>query len=169
MNENFTGMTCNAVSNPSAASLSHSDSLTEQLAKAAAEQMKHLADLGYKDVSHIYFSSCFCVRKDDNGKWGLADSSGKLLVPCEMDAFYDDYSDGIICFRHDGKMGLYIPATETLLDRAFDSIVPSDDEMLHVSRDGVEGFITHDGQFFSEAEYDDLAPEVYQQLCFIWK
>ena len=65
---------------------------------------------GYDDHDGFYEG---LARVKKNGKWGAIDTTGKLVVPCEYDAFWF-FSEGLAPVQKNGKLG-YIDKTGKLV------------------------------------------------------
>lgn len=75
-----------------------------------------------------YVSSCFpfkdgtsgiCVRQ--NGKYGLLNTDGEFVVPCEYDDSICPVNDDVFCVKKNGKFGLINGSGEILVPCNYDS------------------------------------------------
>lgn len=104
----------------------------------------------------------FFAAMNSDGKWGLLDSEGAVVIPFEMDRIYRESSDGFVFFDKGGKMGVYQYDVEpTVLTGAiFDEIEEAcAGELLTVINDGRKGWITTDGQFVACEDRDSFCNE----------
>ncbi|MDR2364642.1 MAG: WG repeat-containing protein, partial [Zoogloeaceae bacterium] len=85
------------------------------------------------------------IKQD--GKLGLADAEGKVLIPPRFDAI-DGFSCGeIAVFREHRKEGLVNDKGEILAPPEFDAIGSFFSVSAWAKKDGVEGYIDRKGQF----------------------
>ena len=100
------------------------------------------------DKIHFYFGFFYLIKE---GKMGLADVSGRILVPAEMDKVYEPFND-LIVFAKEGKYGFSMLGSDVLTESIYDDYEVGDDEYLIVVKDGVRGFLDEEGRFTTESD-----------------
>lgn len=63
----------------------------------------------------------------NNGKEGLTDFAGNILVPCEFDYVFPDWQGEFFHVRSDGKEGFYKPGVGLVIDCIYDDIFTNSD------------------------------------------
>lgn len=90
---------------------------------------------------------------EQNGKFGLIDDQGGVLIPSEMDGI-ESLSDELVTFEKEGKVGfLYIDVAEDetkTIDPVFDSYEAENNLVITVTKDGQKGFVDKDGNFTTD-------------------
>ena len=115
-----------------------------------------LTECKYERGSEIAFSDCYAF-KDTNGKWGAINSQGKACIPFEQDRIYMSKECSYIFYEKGKKLGVYVEELGLATDAVFDEVVEAcADSVLKVKNEGKEGFITTEGKFISNEDYDAL-------------
>lgn len=95
-----------------------------------------------------------------NGKWGVIDSSGELVVEAEFDEIVlDNYgyfnAQDVVVACYNGKYSLYDESLEKISDfEADDMGIPTSDNKIAFCQSGKWGYIDASGNVLIEAEYD---------------
>ena len=82
---------------------------------------------------------------------GLADVSGRILVPAEVDKVYEPFND-LIVFEKDDKYGFSMLGSDVLTEAIYEDYEVGDDEYLIVVKDGVRGYLDEEGRFTTESD-----------------
>lgn len=104
------------------------------------------------------------IVKEKNGKKGLVDYFGSVLIPFEFDYIYpekypnDSY---FVSVRKNGRelSGLYQPGKGLIIPCIYDAITYGDRPgVLHVTKDGKKGLIDYKGK--------EIIPPVYKSIAY---
>jgi len=125
----------------------------------------HLLTLAGEDVPGVVYNDIWSsgegfawVNKD--GKWGLIDETGKVLIPAQ----YDDLNnivDGVAAVQTDGKWGLLNSAGAQVLAPKYDRIgwIP-DSKLVQVRLGKKFGMIDLTGKEVVPVQYDEMKDTV---------
>ena len=101
------------------------------------------------EYDSVHFTDGFYILIKE-GKQGLADGCGQVLIPATMDKVYVPFNS-LVVYENEGKYGFamlgYDVYTETVYDD-YDVI----DENLEVIKDGVKGYIDFEGNFTQDED-----------------
>ena len=101
------------------------------------------------EYDSVHFTDGFYILIKE-GKQGLADGCGQVLIPATMDKVYVPFNS-LVVYENEGKYGFamlgYDVYTETEYDD-YDVI----DENLEVIKDGVKGYIDFEGNFTQDED-----------------
>lgn len=100
------------------------------------------------DKIHFYFGFFYLIKE---GMMGLADVSGRILVPAEVDKVYEPFND-LIVFEKDDKYGFSMLGSDVLTEAIYEDYEVGDDEYLIVVKDGVRGYLDEEGRFTTESD-----------------
>ena len=114
---------------------------------------------------------------EDNGKVGLKNESGKVLIPAKYEAL--GWSDGVFSvlnnatgYRSQGKWGLISLANHLLTKAEFEEISPADASLLIVRKKSpstlrmLAGAITPSGKEVIPFQYDDIKLSSLRAIVF---
>ena len=114
---------------------------------------------------------------EDNGKVGLKNESGKVLIPARYEAL--GWSDGLFSvlnnatgYRYQGKWGLISLANHLLTKAEFEEISPTDASLLIVRKKSpstlrmLAGAITPSGKEVIPFQYDDIKLSSLRAIVF---
>ena len=114
---------------------------------------------------------------EDNGKVGLKNESGKVLIPAKYEAL--GWSDGVFSvlnnatgYRSEGKWGLISLANHILTKAVFEEIAPTDASLLIVRKKSpstlrmLAGAITPSGKEVIPFQYDDIKLSSLRAIVF---
>ena len=114
---------------------------------------------------------------EDNGKVGLKNESGKVLIPAKYEAL--GWSDGVFSvlnnatgYRSQGKWGLISLANHILTKAEFEEIAPADASLLIVRKKSpstlrmLAGAITPSGKEVIPFQYDDIKLSSLRAIVF---
>lgn len=93
----------------------------------------------------INFHFCYYYPIKD-GKQGLADVSGRIFIPAEMDQVYEPFNS-LVAFAKDGKYGFSMLGTDLITEPIYDDHELDESDTLVVVKDGVRGYIDEHGAF----------------------
>ncbi len=93
------------------------------------------------------------------GKVGIVDGEGKILVPCQFDQVYDLTDDDYVRVLKDLKIGLYHLEKGHILPAEYDQVWPFSGEIAKVLRDRKMGFINKEGLMVIPIEFNHIWPE----------
>ncbi|MDR3352808.1 MAG: WG repeat-containing protein [Zoogloeaceae bacterium] len=106
---------------------------------------------------------------EENGKFGLVDAEGKILVPPRFDAIDYFSSAGFATFRENRKRGLINDKAEILISPEFDGIATFYGISSWAKKDGRQGHIDQQGRFvFQYSEACGTATIVDRWNRIIW-
>lgn len=111
-----------------------------------------LCNFEYDEVKVLWGSAAYylCGKMNSDGKmlYGVIDSVGKELVPCEMDSV-DPMLNGYSLLYADDKIGA-LSIDGKYIKPQFDELENSDIDSLWGRKGDVSGFIDDNGEFFDE-------------------
>jgi hypothetical protein len=91
-----------------------------------------------------------------NGKAGVINSNGEILIPCEFDQVYDLTDDNYVKVLKNRKTGLYHIEQGIIISAEYDQIWTFEGEMVKVLKDRKYGYINKDGLFVIPVEYNNI-------------
>lgn len=101
----------------------------------------------------------FLVKLEEDGKWGVINRIGNLVLPCCADEV-QLCNDCNIAYRVGDKWGWTRHNGSLLIEALYDDVNLEDlGKPYTFVKDGVKGYVTQDGKFISEADYDALPDE----------
>jgi len=124
-------------------------------------EVKVLMRTNYEDVRVSFENTGFYeVRKD--GKWGVINNKGKLVIPCEYeDARYSKFNGVDYCeVKKNGKWGEIDMAGRQLVPCEYDYIESrwhtDGGNYREVKKDGKQGVIDKEGRMVVPCKYDEI-------------
>ena len=118
----------------------------------------------YDEISRFQVDSFNYYRCVNNGKHGLLDLDGTVIVPCEMDSLEAD-RDFVIVKKGD-KFGIYNPQA-FLVSPQFDEITEQGN-YVYVRLGDKWGFIDgEDGTFVEEGDEDSIYDQEHYLLMYL--
>lgn len=91
-------------------------------------------------------------RVRENGKWGLVNAMGEVVVPCQYDTLY--FSDGMVCVSENGKYGVLNTRGEMIASCQYDDYIHFNEGFASVSKNGKYGAINTEGEMIVSCQYD---------------
>jgi hypothetical protein len=98
-------------------------------------------------------------RFEENGKWGIMDTSGRKILPAkfEMCAFNRlGFNEGLISVSLDSKFGFYNYAGKLVIPHIYDLTTDFCSGIAWVEKDEKYNFIDLNGEYISERWFDDV-------------
>jgi hypothetical protein len=98
-------------------------------------------------------------RFEENGKWGIMDTSGRKILPAkfEMCAFNRlGFNEGLISVSLDSKFGYYNSAGKLIIPHIYDLTTDFCSGIAWVQKDEKYNFIRLDGEYISDKWFDDV-------------
>lgn len=90
------------------------------------------------------------------GKMGVADSTGALILPVEFNQIWDVDGDNNIKVLINGKVGLYNLSGKIIIPAEYDNIWPFEDGKAKVISNGKVGYFNHEGKMIIPCEYQQI-------------
>lgn len=110
--------------------------------------------------------------KDNNGKKGIVDYEGNVLVPFEFDYIYPGIQNGYYVVTQNDKEGLYEPGKGLVVSCIYDAIVTREsythDHYMPVRLDHKWGVISPTGKLVVPIEYENY-PHCYEGIIQVEK
>lgn len=106
-----------------------------------------LAECIYDNI-HLH---CCCYYAVKDGKQGLYNFSGKLLVPVMADKVYEPWN-GLLVYEVDGKFGFSMSGTDLVTEAVYEAYEIDGNEDLIVTLDGKKGFLDEQGNFTEDED-----------------
>lgn len=93
-----------------------------------------------------------------NGKWGLIDQSGKLIIDCKFESISSYFQQGLAPVKLNGKYGYIDKKGNIVIECKFDDANDfSDNGLAVVGKDDKYGYINTAGKFVIDNEFDDAS------------
>ncbi|ASB49252.1 WG repeat-containing protein [Alkalitalea saponilacus] len=93
-----------------------------------------------------------------NGKIGIVNKEGDILVPIQYDQVYDLDREGYVRVLQSLKIGLYHLDKGMILPAEYDQIWPFENGVAKVLKDRKVGFVKNDGSTLIPTEYNHIWP-----------
>ena len=105
----------------------------------------------------------FGVR--ENGKWGFADSTGTVVIPCTYE-WVEDFSEGFAECGLNGKSGFINKAGKLMVPFFYDQVEPFRHGLCVVQQNKKCGIINKNAKLIVPFEYDEIsgAPGAFYSL-----
>lgn len=91
-----------------------------------------------------------------NGKWGFADSTGKIAVPCTYE-WVEDFSEGFAECGLNGKSGFINKAGKLMIPFIYEQVEPFKHGLSIVQQNSKYGIINKAGKVITPFEYDEIS------------
>ena len=121
-------------------------------------------EVKYKKIKKYYQSDKCKVLS--NGKMGLVNGDGNLLIPCEFDMVVSTTND-LNVIKNGNRFGAVNDKGVMIIPCIYEYIFISSDRVCIVEKDGLYGIVTHLGQIVFPCEYEDV--ECHSDICFVKK
>ena len=95
-------------------------------------------------------------RVMQNGKIGLVNENGDIIIPCENDQVWNLQDDGKIKVLKNGKLGIYNVNGDLVIPPNYDMIWGFEDGKARVLRNGKVGYVNLHGNEFIPCKYDQI-------------
>jgi hypothetical protein len=95
--------------------------------------------------------------KDENGKWGYKDNTGKVIITAIYDNARTYSDDGLARVSKDGKWGYVDFEGNEVIALKFDSVDPMKNGLARIKQEGKWGWIDKTGKVIIEAKYDSTS------------
>jgi hypothetical protein len=93
-----------------------------------------------------------------NGKWGLIDQAGKLIIDCKFESLSSYFDQGLAPVKLNGKHGYIDKKGNIVIECKFDDANDfSDNGLAVVGKDDKYGYINTTGKFVIDIEFDDAS------------
>ena len=106
-----------------------------------------LAECAY---DNIHFDGC-CYYAVKDGKQGLYNISGEMLVPVMADKVYEPWND-LLVYEVDGKFGFSMLGADLVTEAVYEAYEIDSNEYLFVTLDGKKGYLDEDGNFTEDSD-----------------
>lgn len=103
-----------------------------------------------------FFNEGLTSVKDKNDKIGFADTSGKVVIPCQFDEI-KDFHDGLACAMKDNRWGLIDLSGKWLVTLPYRPIGKPMNGIICVWNNGKYGFINTNGDPVLDFAFDECA------------
>lgn len=94
---------------------------------------------------NIHFDGC-CYYAVKDGKQGLYNISGEMLVPVMADKVYEPWND-LLVYEVEGKFGFSMLGANLVTEAVYEAYEIDSNEYLFVTLDGKKGYLDEDGNF----------------------
>ncbi|MFY9311272.1 MAG: WG repeat-containing protein [Bacteroidia bacterium] len=115
-------------------------------------------DYPYSDVVNLEIvmsqKPLFGVR--ENGKWGFADSTGKVMIPCTYE-WVEEFAEGVAECGLSGKAGFVNKTGKLIIPCIYDQVEPFYHGLAIVQQNGKSGVINKIGKTVVPFEYDEIS------------
>ncbi|MDR0325118.1 MAG: WG repeat-containing protein, partial [Oscillospiraceae bacterium] len=128
---------------------------------------KAVFDLSSYDYASSFRDGLVNVEKD--GKMGVVDNTGAVVIPLEYDSFQGFYYDGLACVKKDGKWGFINKSNTAVVPIIYDYVGWFNDGIVLVIKDGKKGFVDETGSVVIPLVYDDLGGFYESELSLAQK
>ncbi|MCW3789263.1 WG repeat-containing protein [Plebeiibacterium sediminum] len=91
-----------------------------------------------------------------NGKMGLIDGNGNVIIPCENEQVWDLQDNGNIKVIKNGKIGIYNLNGNLIIPTVYDMVWEFEDGRAKVLKNGKMGFVDMNGYEFIPCQYDQI-------------
>ena len=98
------------------------------------------------------------------GRWGILNTKGKWILPCEYDSWADVPGKELYAIGRDGKTGMCTKDGQVLIPATYDSILPLSSSFI-VSVGGQSGVLGSDGSVVIEPQFRSVVWD--DQLGFV--
>lgn len=92
----------------------------------------------------------------ENGKWGFADSTGTVLIPCTFE-WVEDFTEGVAECGLSGKSGFVNKAGKVTIPCEYDQVEPFKHGLSVVEQNKKMGVINKTGKLIVPFEYDEIS------------
>ena len=118
----------------------------------------------FSRIDYIPCTNVFMVWKEGDDKHFALWYDGEVVTPYDLDAAYD-LCDGNVVVEKGGKQGLlYVTEGTLYVTPEYDEIEGSSDATFVFRKDGKEGWVTTEGQFVTEQEFNALEGEEFDKV-----
>ena len=97
------------------------------------------------------------IVKNDSGKYGVANSSGKVVVDVKYDDVKNVYGNKMYVVKEDDTWEIIDEEGNTYLKDKFDDVKQINIDNIVISKDKKYGIVTTDGEAVLDTEYEDLS------------
>ncbi|MGQ1785414.1 WG repeat-containing protein [Saccharicrinis sp. GN24d3] len=95
-------------------------------------------------------------RVMEDGKIGLVNQNGDIIIPCENDQVWNLQDNGNIKVLKNGKLGIYNTNGDIIVPTIYEMIWGFEDGKARVLRNGKIGYVNQHGNEFIPCEYDQI-------------
>lgn len=98
-----------------------------------------------------------------NEKWGVADLSGRIIIPCEIEIVSElgEISTDIVTAKKNGKWGVVGKANKTIIPFEYEELSFTEDEVLLAKKNGKWGIIDRKNKPLTEFIAEEIVYEAY--------
>lgn len=118
----------------------------------------------YAEDHDYVFKNGSCVIKDPaTGLFGAIDTLGKIKLPMEYNAIFDDYATGgMLYLRKNGKCGLADASLNVVFEPEYDNVnVSLENGGAYLTRDGEKKLVSFSGEVIYPFVVDEIWPLKY--------
>lgn len=90
-----------------------------------------------------------------NGKWGMKDANGKILIPAKYDQVFD-FTKKVARVGMDGKFGLVNYTGKQISEIIYDDLQFHYFGLLKAKKDGSKGFLNYQGEMIVPIEFSNV-------------
>ena len=117
---------------------------------------EELCEFKFDVIDHISIYSLYAARwGGDKDHFGVIDVHGKVICPNILTSYSDWEINAIIAIKAGDKWGVIDGNTHLCVLPEYDDIESSPDEFIVFRKDGVEGYITDQGEFVTKQQYEE--------------
>ena len=95
------------------------------------------------------------ARVKKNGKWGLIDKTGEVIMPVEYDKIWD-FNEGLAQVWKNDKRGYINKTGKVVIPIEYDYVTSFDDGLVSVRKNDKWGFLDMTGKVVVPIEYDEV-------------
>ncbi len=95
-------------------------------------------------------------RVMQDGKMGLIDNEGNVIVPCENEQVWNLQNNGNIKVIKNGKIGIYNINGDLIIPPSYDMVWEFEDGKAKVLKNGKIGYVNEKGYEFIPCKYDQI-------------
>ncbi len=95
-------------------------------------------------------------RVMQNGKMGLVDSKGNVIIPCENEQVWNLKDNGNVKVIKDGKIGIYNVNGDLIIPPLYDMVWEFEEGKAKVLKNGKMGYVDEKGYEFIPCKYDQI-------------
>ena len=115
-----------------------------------------LCEFKFDYIENIFPYSLYLAKwGGEKDHFGVIDLKGDIICPNILASYSDWKVNAIIAIKADGKWGVIDGNTHLCVLPEYDDIESSPDDFIVFRKDGVEGYITDQGEFVTKQQYEE--------------
>ena len=95
-------------------------------------------------------------RVMQDGKMGLVDGNGNIIIPCENEQVWNLQDNGNIKVIKNGKIGIYNINGDLIIPTTYDMVLDYEDGRAKVLKNGKMGYVNEAGNEYIPCKYDQI-------------